>query len=63
MLTPAISGCQPVRTLLVDVVSEAVTAGFIKDKARLMPVELVVVPEFRNYDTPINEWPAVVAEK
>ena len=47
----------------MDVVSEAVTAGFTKDKARLMPVELVVVPEFRNYDTPINEWPAVVAEK
>ena len=47
----------------MDVVSEAVTAGFAKDKARLMLVELVAAPQFRNYGTPINEWPTVVAEK
>ncbi len=47
----------------VDLVSEAVKAGFTKDKVKLMPVELVVAPEFRNYGTPINKWPAVVAEK
>ena len=47
----------------MDLVDEAIKAGFAKDKARLMQVELVVAPEFRNYDTPISEWPAVVAEK
>ena len=47
----------------MDVVSEAVTAGFAKDKARLMLGELVAAPQFRNYGTPINEWPTVVAEK
>ena len=47
----------------MDLVSEAVKAGFAKDKARLMAVELVVAPEFQNYDTPINDWPAIVAEK
>jgi ubiquinone/menaquinone biosynthesis C-methylase UbiE len=45
----------------MDLVSEAIKAGFATDQAQLMQVELVVAPEFRNYDTPINEWPAIVA--
>ena len=45
----------------MDLVSEAVKAGFAKDQTQLMQVELVVAPEFRNYGTPINEWPAIVA--
>ena len=45
----------------MDLVSEAVKAGFAKDQAQLMQVELVVAPEFRNYGTPINEWPVIVA--
>ncbi len=47
----------------MDLVGEAVKAGFAQEKSRLMPVNLVVAPEFRNYDTPIDEWPAIVAEK
>jgi len=45
----------------MDLVSEAIKAGFAEDQAQLMQVELVVAPEFRNYGTPINEWPAIVA--
>ena len=35
------------------------TSGVVE----LMLVELVAAPQFRNYGTPINEWPTVVAEK
>ena len=47
----------------MDLVGEAVKAGFAAGKAELSQVELVVAPEFRNYGTPINEWPAIIAYK
>ena len=47
----------------MDLVGEAIKAGFDKDKAALEQVELAVAPEFRNYGTPINEWPAIIAHK
>ncbi len=47
----------------MDLVGEAVKAGFAEDEAELAQVELVVAPEFRNYGTPINEWPAIIAHK
>ena len=47
----------------MDLVGEAVKAGFAEEQAALEQVELVVAPEFRNYGTPINEWPAIIAHK
>jgi ubiquinone/menaquinone biosynthesis C-methylase UbiE len=45
----------------MDLVGEAVKAGFAAGKTELSQVELVVAPKFRNYGTPINEWPAIIA--
>ena len=50
--------CKPHRAIFEYALGKA---GFAADQAQLMQVELVVAPEFRNYDTPINEWPAIVA--
>ena len=47
----------------MDLVGEAVKAGFAAPASRVAMVDLVVPPEFQNYATPISRWPTVIAEK
>lgn len=47
----------------MDLVAEAVKAGFSKESARVAMVDLVNPPEFQNYATPIASWPTVFGVK
>jgi len=47
----------------MDLVAEAVKAGFEEQKSSVAMVDLVNPPEFQNYATPITQWPTVLAEK